>query len=136
MRGLLVIAMLTGGLPIVTFVATLALSNGAPLQSPFRGSLSGSGMSAAVHVTPDIEPGQPAQKALAGIPTSVLTRSDVPPRVSHWQPPDSHRLSRHRTDAAWERLDREAAGGNRDALLFRTLMQSADFVRPVRTITP
>jgi hypothetical protein len=124
MRGLVVIAMLTGGLPIVTFVATLALSNGAPLQSPFRGSLSGSGMSAA------------AQKALAGIPTLVLTRSDVPPRVSHWQPPDSHRLSRHRTDAAWERLDREAAGGNRDALLFRTLMQSADFVRPVRTITP
>lgn len=136
MRGLVVIAMLTGGLPIVTFVATLALSNGAPLQSPFRELSSGSGMLAAVHVTPDIEPGQPAQKALAGIPTPVSARSDVPQRVSHWRPPDSYRLARHRTDAAWERLDRQAAGGNRDALLFRTLMQSADFTHPARAITP
>lgn len=136
MRGLVVIAMLTGGLPIAAFVATLALSNGAPLQSPFRGSLSGSGMSAAVHVTPGIERGQPVQKALADIPTPVSARSDAPPYVSRWHPPDSYRLARHRTDAAWERLDRQASGGNRDALLFRTLMQSADFARPARAITP
>mgnify|MGYP001434416977 CR=1 FL=1 len=40
------------------------------------------------------------------------------------------------TDAAWDRLDRLAAGGNRDALMFRTLMQSADFIRPVQTGSP
>lgn len=136
MRGLAVIAMLLGGLPIVTFVATLALSNGAPLQSPFRVSSSGSGMSAAVHVTPGIEPGQPAQKVPVGIPTPVSVGSEFPPRVAYWRPPDSYRLARHRTDAAWERLDRQAGSGNRDALLFRTLMQSADFARPTYSITP
>ena len=118
-------------MPIVTFVATLALTDGAPLQSPFRAASAGSGMPAAVHVTSDTEHGQPARDALAGIPTPASH-----PRVRQWRPPDPDRLARHRTDAAWERLDRMAAGGNRDALVFRALMQSADFTRPARPFTP
>jgi len=134
MRGLAVMALLLGGLPIVTFVATLALSDGAPLQS-FRDLSAGSGMPVAVHVSPGNAQGQPAPGSLAGIPTPG-TSDPMPPRAQRWQPPDSFRLARHRTDAAWERLDRQAAGGNRDALLFRTLMQSADFTRPVQSPTP
>jgi hypothetical protein len=131
MRGLAVSALLLGGLPIVTFVATLALSDGAPLQSPIRGSFAGPGMPVTVHVTPEFEHGQPAPEALAGIPTPVTRHVSA-----RWQPPSSHRLARHRTDAAWDRLDRQAAGGNRDALLFRTLMQSADFAVPLRANAP
>lgn len=135
MRGLATIALLLGGLPIVTFVATLALSDGAPLQSPFRGSSAGSGVSAAVHVTPDFKPARPVLEAQAGIPTSI-PETFPESRVHRWQPPDSFRLTRHRTDASWDRLDRLAAGGNRDALMFRTLMQSADFTRPPGRLTP
>lgn len=131
MRGLALMALLLGGLPIATFIATLALSDGAPLQSPLHAASAGSGMSAVVHVMPDSEPGQPTEKAHADIPTPF-----VPSPATTWQPPDSFRLARHRTDAAWDRLDRLAAGGNRDALMFRTLMQSADFIRPVQTGSP
>lgn len=131
MRGLAVVALLLGGLPIVTFVATLALSDGAPLQSPIRGSFSGSGMPVTVHVTPELEHGQPVSDSRAGIPTPIAGQVSA-----DWRPPDSHRLARHRTDAAWDRLDRQAAGGNRDALLFRTLMQSADFAVPLRANAP
>lgn len=131
MRGLAVIALILGGLPFVTFVATLALSNGAPLQSPIRGSFSGPGIPVAVHVMPEFENGQPAPESFAGIPTPIVLHESA-----RWQPPGSRRLARHRTDAAWERLDRLAAGGNRDALLFRTLMQSADFAVPLRANAP
>jgi hypothetical protein len=134
MRGLAVVALLLGGLPIVTFVATLALSDGAPLQS-FRVLSAGPGMPVAVHVTPDREHGQPVSESLAGIPTPAVS-AEVPPFAQRWQPPDAFRLARHRTDAAWDRLDRQAAAGNRDALVFRTLMQSADFIRPVPPRTP
>lgn len=134
MRGLAVVALLLGGLPIVTFVATLALSDGAPLQ-PFRALSAGPGMPVAVHVTPDREHGQPATQSLAGIPTPDVT-DKAAPYVQRWRPPDAFRLARHRTDAAWDRLDRQAAAGNRDALLFRTLMQTADFTRPVQPPTP
>jgi hypothetical protein len=125
MRGLAVVAMLLGGLPIATFVVTVVLSDGAPFQSPFRGLSAGSGVSAAVHVTPDFSPESPVQEAEAGIPSPIPVSA-----AQTWQPPDSFRLTRHRTDAAWERLDRLAAGGNRDALMFRTLMQSAEFANP------
>ena len=125
MRGLAAVALFIGGLPIVTFVATLALTEGAPLQSPFHAASAGPGMPAPVHVTPDIEPGQPARNAQAGIPTPVALG-----RAHMWQPPAGSRLARHRTDAAWDRLDRMAESGNHDALLFRTLMQSAEFTRP------
>lgn len=129
MRGLALVAMFLGGFPVATFVATLVLSDGAPLQSPFRGSSAGSGVSAAVHVTPDFSPKPTVQEAQAGIPTSIPVSA-----VQSWHPPDSFRLTRHRTDAAWDRLDRLAAGGNRDALMFRTLMQSADFTNlPLRS---
>lgn len=138
-------------MPIATFVATLVLTDGAPLQSPFRATSAGSGMPAAVHVAPGFEHGQPATKARAGIPTPIshapaaqpddarrddVRPDDAHPRASEWRPPDPDRLARHRTDAAWDRLDRLAAGGNRDALVFRTLMQSSDFVRPARLDTP
>ncbi len=135
MRGLTAVALLIGGMPIATFVATLALTDGAPLQSPFRAASAGSGMPAAVHVTPDTEPGQSARDALAGIPTWI-SQPAVDAPVPDWRPPEAHRLVRHRTDAAWDRLDRLAADGNRDALVFRTLMQSADFARPARPLTP
>ena len=131
MRGLATIAMLLGGLPIATFVATLVLRDGAPFQSPLRGSFAGSGMSAVVHVTPEIAPGQPAQETQVGIPTPASTYPAL-----YWEPPDSFRLARHRTDAAWDWLDRLAADGRRDALMFRTLMQSADFARPMRRSAP
>ncbi|MBT5571694.1 MAG: hypothetical protein HOJ90_10795 [Alphaproteobacteria bacterium] len=131
MRGLALVALLLGGLPIATFVATLVLSDGAPLQSPFHVTFAGSGMSAVVHVTPDLKPGQPAQKAHADIPNPIAAS----PALA-WQPPDPYRLARHRTDAAWDRLDRLAADGNRDALMFRTLMQSAEFIRPMKASSP
>lgn len=131
MRGLAAVALVIGGLPIVTFVATLALTQGAPLQMPFHAESAGPGMPDTVRVTPDLEPGQPAQFAHAGIPTP-----DAVMPIHLWQPPEYAQLARHRTDAAWDRLDRMAAGGNRDALVFRTLMQSADFARPARPYTP
>jgi len=131
MRGLAAVALFIGGMPIAIFVATLALTEGAPLQSPFHAASAGPGMPAPVHVTPDIEPGQPARNAPAGIPTPVALTA-----VHSWQPPASSYLARHRTDAAWDRLDRMAQGGNRDALVFRTLMQSAEFPRPVRPYSP
>jgi len=131
MRGLAAVALFIGGMPIATFVATLALTEGAPLQSPFHAESAGPWMPATVHVTPDIEPGQPARNAQAGIPTPLaLTQAPM------WRPPEASYLARHRTDAAWDRLDRMAAGGNCDALVFRTLMQSAEFARPARPYSP
>lgn len=125
MRGLALVAMVLGGFPVAAFVATVVLSDGAPLQSPFRGSSAGSGVSAAVHVTPDFSPEPTVQEAQAGIPSPIPVSA-----AQAWQPPDSFRLTRHRTDAAWDRLDRLVADGNRDALVFRTLMQSSEFANP------
>jgi hypothetical protein len=131
MRGLAVVAMLMGGLPLAVFIATLVLSDGAPLQSPFRWSSTGSGISATVHVTPDIKPGQPAPFTSADIATLIAVS-----QAQGWQPPRRQKLARDRTDAAWNRLHRMAAEGNHDALMFRTLMQAADFTRPPGRLNP
>ena len=125
MRGLGMLFLLLGGLPIVAFVVTLVVSDGAPLHPPLNAAFAESGVLAKVHVTPDLELGQPRRKAYADSRNPIAR---VPALA--WQPPDSFQLPRHRTDAAWNRLDQMAADGNRDALTSRTLMQSADFIRP------
>lgn len=131
MRGLALLFLLLGGLPIAAFVVTLVLSDGAPLNPPLNAASAGSGVLAEVHVTPDLELGQPQRKAYADIPNPIARATALT-----WEPPDPFQLARHRTDAAWNRLDQMAADGNRDALTFRALMQSADFIRPIQASGP
>ncbi len=63
MRGLAAVALFPGVMPIAIYDATLALTEGALLQSPFHAASARLGTPAKVHVTPNIEPGQPAQNA-------------------------------------------------------------------------
>ncbi|MDA0785651.1 MAG: hypothetical protein O3B37_05105 [Proteobacteria bacterium] len=115
MRGLTVVAWVIGGLPVVAFAATLALTDGAPI----RASSAGSGMPDAAHVVPDW-PGQPALATPAGIPTRAPSSlGDQNPRtVVNWTPPPAAAFRYDRTRAGWDQLRRLAESGDRDALVF------------------
>jgi hypothetical protein len=113
LRGLTVVAWVIGGLPVVAFAATLALTDGAPST--------GSGMSDAARVVPD-RLGRPALAPPAGTPTRAGDQS--PRTVLSWKPPPPAEFHHDRTRAGWDQLRRLAESGDRDALVFLTLMQS------------
>lgn len=117
MRGLTVVAWVIGGLPVVAFAATLALTDGAPIRAPSAGS----GMPDAARVAPDWL-GQPALATPAGIPPRAWDQS--PRTVFSWKPPPAAEFRYDRTRAGWDQLRRLAESGDRDALVFLTLMRS------------
>lgn len=117
MRGLTVVAWVIGGLPVVAFAATLALTDGAPVSAPPAGS----GMPAAARVAPDWL-GQPALATPAGIPTHAWDQT--PRTVVSWKPPPAAEFRHDRTRAGWDQLRRLAESGDRDALVFLTLMRA------------
>ena len=121
MRGLTVVAWVIGGLPVVAFAATLALTDGAPIRAPSAGS----GMPDAAHAVPDW-PVQPALATPAGIPTRAASfvGDESPRTVVSWTPPPATEFRHDRTRAGWDQLRRMAESGDRDALVFLTLMRS------------
>ena len=121
MRGLTILAWFIGGLPVATFVATLAFTNGAPVRAPSAGS----GISAAASVAPDWL-GRPALATPAGIPTRVLVRAEEGRLLEavDWRPPPPAEVRYDRARAGWDRLERLAKAGDRDALVFLALMRS------------
>jgi hypothetical protein len=121
MRGLTVVAWVIGGLPVAAFVATLALTDGAPIRAPSAGS----GMPDAARVVPDWL-GQPGLATPAGIPTRTQSPMGVqsPRTVVNWKPPPAAEFRYDRTRAGWDQLRRMAESGDRDALVFLTLMRS------------
>jgi len=70
--------------------------------------------------------GQPALATPAGIPTRLLSRmGDQSPRtVVNWTPPPAAEFRHDRTRAGWDQLERLASSGDRDALVFLTLMRA------------
>ena len=116
LRGLTVVAWVIGGLPVVAFAATLTLTDGAP-SAPSAAS----GMSDAARVVPD-RLGRPAHVLPAGIPTRAGDQS--PRTVLSWKPPPPAEFHHNRTRAGWDQLERLAESGDRDALVFLTLIQS------------
>lgn len=121
MRGLTMLAWIIGGLPVVAFVATLAVTDGAPIRAPSAGS----GMPAGADAAPDW-PGQTALVSPAGIPTLAVTHAQtrMVPAITGWAPPPADEFRHDRTHAGWERLERLANAGDHDALVFLTLMRS------------
>ena len=117
MRGLTMLASVIGGLPVVAFVATLALTEGAPIRAPSAGS----GMPDVASVEPDWL-GQPGLATPAGIPTRAWDQT--PRTVVNWKPPPAAEFRYDRTRAGWDQLRRLAESGDRDALVFLTLMKS------------
>lgn len=101
----------------MAFAATLALTDGAPIRAPTAGS----GMSDAARVVPD-RLGRPALAPPAGIPTRAGDQSSR--TVLSWNPPPPAEFRHDRTRAGWDQLRRLAESGDRDALVFLTLMQS------------
>lgn len=81
-------------------------------------------MPVAAHETPEIWLGQPAPTRPSGIPSWMETAS------GNWSPPPSPQLRDDRANAGWDRLHRLAAAGDRDALVFLTLMKSGTIPRP------
>jgi hypothetical protein len=131
MRGLAVLALGIGGLPAAVFAATVLATDGAPLHSPAGQSPSGHGMPVSASLAPPPPTGGTASFAPAGIPPGSVRHA-----LYDWAPPAAERLRTHRANAAWDRLGRLAAAGDRDALVFMTLMKSADFARPHAPFTP
>jgi hypothetical protein len=121
LRGLTMLAWIIGGLPIVTFVAIFAMTDGAPIRAPSVGS----GMPAGADVATDW-PGQAALSPPAGIPNLAVTHAQtrMVPEISGWAPPPADEFRHDRTHAGWDRLERLANAGDRDALVFLTLMRS------------
>lgn len=136
MRGLAVLASIIGGLPAAVFAATLLITGGAPLHSPAGQSPAGPGMPASAGLASPPPTGGTAPFAPAGIPPGGDPDADIPRAERGWSPPETARLRTHRANAAWDRLGRLAAQGDHDALLFMTLMKSADFARPYAPFTP
>lgn len=95
-----------------------------------RAPSAGSGMSDGASVAPDWL-GQPALATPAGIPTRMLSRmGDQTPRtVLSWKPPPAAEFRYDRTRAGWDRLRRLAQSGDRDALVFLTLMNAGAIPR-------
>lgn len=111
MRGTTVFAGVIMGLPAAAFAATWLLSDGAPLRSP---AASGEGRTAvAVPVEVPVAVPGPAVRSPATAPRvdTVALRPDD-------GPPDD-----------WARLEARAAQGDRDALMFLTLMRLGEPVR-------
>lgn len=121
LRGLTMLAWIIGGLPVVAFVATFAVTDGAPIRAPSAGS----GMPAGADAAPDW-PGQAALAPPAGIPTLAVADAEtrIVPAISGWAPPPADEFRHDRTHAGWDRLERLANAGDRDALVFLTLMRS------------
>lgn len=121
MRSLTILAWIIGGLPVAAFFATLALTNGAPIRAPSAGSEA----PAEKIVTPDSQ-GKPALAIPAGIPTHALiqAKEEVLPTAADWRPPPAAEFRYDRTRAGWDRLELLATSGDRDALVFLTLMRS------------
>ena len=117
MRGLTVVAWVIGGLPVAAFAATLTLTDGAPIRAPSAGS----GMPDAARVVPDWL-GQPALATHACIPTRAWNQA--PRTVVNWKPPPAAEFRYDRTRAGWDQLKRLASSGDRDALVFLTLMRA------------
>jgi len=78
--------------------------------------------------------GQPGLATPAGIPTRAWDHT--PRTVLSWTPPPAAEFRHDRTRAGWDQLRRLAASGDRDALVFLTLMKSGAIpragVRPAR----
>lgn len=130
MRGLAMLAWVIGGLPVAAFVATLALTDGAPVRAPSAGS----GMPDAARLAPDL-PGQPALAMPAGIPTSTGKQASA--TLISWTPPAAAEFRDDRHRAGWDRLRRLAEAGDRDALVFLTLMRTGEVPRARRgDLTP
>ncbi|MEP4377762.1 MAG: hypothetical protein ABJ215_02365 [Alphaproteobacteria bacterium] len=129
MRGLTVVAWVIGGLPVVAFAATLALTDGAPIRAPSAGS----GMPDVARMAPDRQE-PPAFEAPAGIPTRAPDHMEAQNRRTdvRWTPPPAGTFRDDRNRAGWERLRRLAESGDRDALVFLTLMRSGAIPGPAR----
>ncbi|MBS29321.1 MAG: hypothetical protein CL566_10445 [Alphaproteobacteria bacterium] len=87
-------------------------------------------MPVVAHETPGIWLGQPAPRRPAGIP------SWLSPGPGEWSPLPAARFRDDRMHAGWDRLHRMAAAGNRDALLFLTLLKSGTIARPAGYFAP
>lgn len=81
-------------------------------------------------VAPDLL-GQPGLATPAGIPTRMLSpMGDQSPRtVGSWKPPPAAEFRYDRTRAGWDRLRQLAESGDRDALVFLTLMNAGAIPR-------
>jgi hypothetical protein len=137
-RGLAMFASVIGGVPAAAFAAALALSDGAPLQSPAAVPSAGSGMPAPAGAGgppmygPSLRATPPDIPSGAVVPVAAV---DVSPAAG-WAPPEAWRLRADRANAAWDRLRARAVAGDRDALLFLSLIKSGDFARPHRPFIP
>lgn len=87
-------------------------------------------MSDVASVAPDWL-GQPGLATPAGIPTRMLSRmGDQSLRTAlNWKPPPAAEFRHDRTRAGWDQLRRLAQTGDRDALVFLTLMKSGVIAR-------
>ncbi|HCP00692.1 MAG: hypothetical protein CL573_10115 [Alphaproteobacteria bacterium] len=121
MRGLIMVAWIIGGLPFVAFAATLTLTDGAPLRAPVERS----GEQTKKSVAPDWLR-QPELGERSGISTHAPTGSmgDGSPALLSWSPSSTDEFRRDRTRAGWDRLERLAASGDQDALVFLALVRS------------
>jgi len=68
--------------------------------------------------------GQSVRAAPAGIPTLATPITVNTPTASAWSPPPFEEFRHYRTHAGWERLEQLANAGDRDALVFLTLMRA------------